>query len=87
MGQYKPNIVTPLWKPSYEKRVMTREREGWKQAPGRRTKRRKELEKAALGTYEKGFHRGRGMMTGTYVLLELISRLLFDKILAKRMGR
>jgi len=61
-GPYKKRLSMLFWKPRYEKSVMTPEREAWRQAPGRKTD--TELERSALGTYEKGFHINRATFAG-----------------------
>lgn len=55
--------IAPFWRPTYEREVMTPERRAWELAPGRA--RPTATERAALGTYDKGFHVQRGAFSAT----------------------
>ena len=62
-GDPKPgaleSLVAEVWKPTYRKYVLGPEERAWKHVPTR-TK----IKKKALGTYHKGFHRGRAPIAG-----------------------
>jgi hypothetical protein len=61
-GPYTSSLSQIFWKPSYESQVMEAERRAWHMAPGRKSS--TELERSALGTYDKSFHMTRGTISG-----------------------
>jgi hypothetical protein len=62
-GEQRPgfleSLVGTVWKPTYKKNVLDPEERAWGHVP---TKTR--IKKKALGTYHRGFHRGRGSLAG-----------------------
>jgi hypothetical protein len=80
MGPYAPSFLMPYLKDTYDEKVMEREREAWRQAPGR--KEPTPLEQHALGTYEKGFHRQRGFisgMTAAFLVPALLKKVAYGR--------
>lgn len=67
MGPYESSILDQVWKPSFESHTLDAERHAWARAPGHKA--HSPLEQAALGTYEKSFHGGRGMSAATLAVL------------------
>lgn len=56
-GPYTPTWNQNLWRPAYDRQKMTSEQTAWKMAPA--SEKKKEMQRAALGTYDKGFHADR----------------------------
>lgn len=74
-GAYKePNFVErafgAIWKPTYEKTTLGPERRAWMHAKGKGS-----LPGRAIGTYEKAFHKGRAVGTGSAAAFTIISAL------------
>jgi hypothetical protein len=62
MGPYKERALSGIWRPSFNKEIMRAEQEAWRLSPHKEDG--SKLEESALGTYDKGFHQGRGMAAG-----------------------
>lgn len=63
-GVYQPGLLGHLIKSRYNKTVMAAEKNAWDKAPVTRDEEHEEIKKHALGTYDKSFHAGRGILVG-----------------------
>lgn len=68
-------MLGTVWKPSFRKSTMEREERAWKHA------KKTPLKGRALGSYEKGFHTGRSMISGAVAIASLV------KGMERAMGR
>lgn len=68
-------LLQQWWKPTFKKTTLNAEQAAWNLAPGESTEERKKLEKAAIGTYEKSFHRIRGKRMGAAAIMALLNDL------------